>query len=223
MDNNGTDLPAVIETIFGKDKGQIIFDNIICPPDQLNWRYNLADATVLISEAEGFGLSGLESIAAGTPVIINMTGGMQDYANIRDDKGNWFTPSREVWSNHNKTYKNVGEWVYPVWPSNLSIVGSVPTPYIFASRADFKDVAFQMLQVYNTEREVLKEKGLAGRKWIQLPEVAMTTDAMCFNFIKHIDNLLEDWEPLPKWTVTKVDGSEVSNFTEIPDYLFEIN
>ena len=36
--------------------------------------YNMADVTVSISDAEGFGLSIAESLACQTPCIVNMTG-----------------------------------------------------------------------------------------------------------------------------------------------------
>jgi glycosyltransferase involved in cell wall biosynthesis len=45
---------------------------------QLNVYYNVADLTVNIAKNEGFGLSTLESQMAGTPVLLNETGGLQD-------------------------------------------------------------------------------------------------------------------------------------------------
>lgn len=224
VDNNGTDLYAVRDTLFGPDKNQIIFDEAICSQEDLNLRYNLSDATVIVSEAEGFGLSGLESIASGTSIIANITGGVQDYCNFTDEEGNWFSPSHKVWSNHNGTNKSShGEWVFPVWPSALTLVGSVPTPYIFSSRCDFKDVADQMFNVYKIERKLNKENGKKGREWIQKEEVGMTTDAMCNRFIKIIDETLENWEPIDAYSIISIDGTETLNYTEIPDYLFERN
>ena len=40
--------------------------------------YNIADVTINISDAEGFGLATLESLSCGTPIIANMTGGLQE-------------------------------------------------------------------------------------------------------------------------------------------------
>ena len=40
--------------------------------------YNMADCTINISDAEGFGLATLESLACETPIIVNMTGGLQE-------------------------------------------------------------------------------------------------------------------------------------------------
>jgi glycosyltransferase involved in cell wall biosynthesis len=49
--------------------------------------YNMADCTVNISDAEGFGLSTFESLSCGTPIIVNMTGGLQEQVT---DGENWF-------------------------------------------------------------------------------------------------------------------------------------
>lgn len=223
VDNPGTDLYAVVDALLGPQKNLVVFDQALCSEEDLNLRYNLADATLLISEAEGFGLSGLESIAAGTPIIVNMTGGIQDYCNIGDENGQWFTPNEKVWSNHNKTYEKVGTWVFPVYPATMTLVGSVPTPYIFSSRCDFRDVAEQMKLVYNTSEYDLEEFGLDGRDWIMSKEVGMTTDHMCSNLIKHVDDLLESWEPTPAYDVIRLDGTETLNYVEIPDYLFDKN
>lgn len=227
VDNNGTDLYAVRDALFSvEERGQIIFDEAICSQEELNLRYNLADATVIVSEAEGFGLSGLESIAAGTPIIANITGGVQDYCNFRDENDNWFTPNEEVWSNHNRKYEDYGSWVFPVWPTALTLVGSVPTPYIFSSRCDFKDVARQMTLAYATkinDGTTLPKCGQAGRDWIQTEEVGMTSKQMCDNFIVHVDDMLENWEPIDQYTIIPLDGKETLNYTEIPQYLFERN
>ena len=40
--------------------------------------YNASDYTIGISDAEGFGLSTLESLSCGTPIIATMTGGLQE-------------------------------------------------------------------------------------------------------------------------------------------------
>ena len=40
--------------------------------------YKAADFTINISDAEGFGLATLESLSCGTPIIVNMTGGLQE-------------------------------------------------------------------------------------------------------------------------------------------------
>ena len=38
----------------------------------------MVDCTISISEAEGFGIPTLESLSCGTPIIVTMTGGLQE-------------------------------------------------------------------------------------------------------------------------------------------------
>jgi glycosyltransferase involved in cell wall biosynthesis len=44
----------------------------------LNFLYNIADVQILLTSNEGWGLTLTESMLCGTPIIANVTGGMQD-------------------------------------------------------------------------------------------------------------------------------------------------
>ena len=108
--------------------------------------YNKASVTINIASNEGFGL-GTESFMAGTPIIVNVTDGLQDQCGFKKEDGSYLTKDDYVttWgSNHDGKYKECGEWVFPVFPSNRSLQGSIPTPYIFDDRASFEDVAVKM-------------------------------------------------------------------------------
>ena len=64
----------------------------------LIYLYNIADVTVNMASNEGFGLSGAESLIAGTPIINNVTGGLQDQCGLH------YEQSRDLgcrWSNYN--------------------------------------------------------------------------------------------------------------------------
>ena len=220
VDDNGTDLFAVREMIFGERQHQIVFSTVVGTVEYMNILYNIADATVLLSSNEGFGLSGAESIMAGTPVIGNVTGGIQDYARFADENGNWFTPNDKVWSNHNKTYKDCGFWFFPVFPSNLSIQGSPPTPYIFDSRCDFRDAADVMYRVYK-RKDMLRHLGLQGRKWLMSDEAKMSAEKMCESFIEYVDELIENWEPRHQYEIIKIDEPKKLKHIKFPEYLFK--
>jgi len=220
VDHNGTDLPEVVKALLGDQFSQVIFDSAFCTPDQMNARYNIADVTCLTSNAEGFGLSGLESLAAGTPIIVNVTGGMQDYCRFEDEKGEWFTPNEEVWSNHNKTYITHGEWAFPVYPAVNTIVGSIPTPYIFEDVASFKDIRDRLIEVYQMDKDELQDKGLKGREWVLGSESKMSLDYMSESFIDEMDNLFDTWKPRKNYTFSKIDKSKQPTKINFPDYLF---
>ena len=81
------DLPAIIEN-FGLDtQKQVMLSEEKVSPEMLSFIYNSVDCTINISDAEGFGLATLESLACETPIIVNMTGGMQEQVT---DGEQWF-------------------------------------------------------------------------------------------------------------------------------------
>lgn len=205
IDDNGTDLPYVVETVLGERRNQVIFDNNMCPVDRLNILYNIADVTCLISSNEGFGISGIESIMAGTPIIVNVTGGMQDYCRFIDDSGEWFTPSEEVPSNHLATYPNCGIWAFPIFPSNLSIQGSTQTPAIIDSRCSFFDVADRLKEVYKLTHSERKERGLYGRQWLLSDEAKMSVESMCNSFIEYTDEIIYNTPDREQYNIVKVE------------------
>ena len=55
----------------------------------------------------------------------------------------------ELGSNHRGKYKVHGEWVKPVFPSNISLSGSPQTPYIFDDRCSYEDAGEALLEWYN--------------------------------------------------------------------------
>ena len=74
-DPNGQNLPHIIESL-GLDKGQVVLSVAKVQPHQLSELYSMADCTINIADAEGFGLGTLESLACETPIIVTMTGGL---------------------------------------------------------------------------------------------------------------------------------------------------
>jgi len=164
VDEHGTDLPVVLELLEAEGLN-IEFSDQRLGVEQMNYLYNSADATILLSSNEGWGLSLTESLVCGKMIIANVTGGMQDQMRFENENGEWIKFSTEFCSNHFGTYKKCGEWAVPVFPSNMSLVGSIPTPYIFDDRVDFRDAAKAIEQVYNLSPEERKAKGMKGKEW----------------------------------------------------------
>ena len=121
----------------------------------MNVLFNLCDVVALTSSNEGWGLSITEGMMCGKPIIATVTGGMQDQMRFEDENGKWLELTKDFPSNHYGTYKKHGKWAFPCYPTNSSIVGSIPTPYILDDRADFRDIANQMEKVYNFVQERL--------------------------------------------------------------------
>ena len=199
--NHGTDLRAVKEAITDSEYVNIYFIQDRLTPAQMNFLYNVADVTVLPSSNEGWGLSLTESMLAGTMIIANVTGGMQDQMRFVDDKGEWYTPSADIPSNHRGTYKEHGEWARPVFPTNISIAGSPSTPYIYDDRCQAEDVAEQIGNVYAIPKEVRDEKGKLGRKWAMSEEAQMTADRMADNVIDCMNESFDKFVPRPAYDI----------------------
>lgn len=204
VDQHGTDLNAVKAAICDPEYVNVFFSSTKISPLQMNGMYNIADVTMLISSNEGWGLSLTESMMAGTMVIANVTGGMQDQCRFEDDNGEWFTPSADIPSNHRGTYKKHGEWAIPVYPNNISLAGSVPTPYIFDDRCSPEDAAQALLEAYNIPKEERKRRGLAGREWAMSDEAGLTAKKMTARVISAIDRTIETFEPRARYDLIRV-------------------
>lgn len=203
QDENGTDLMAVKRAICPDYK--ILFNQEMLPEKVMNFFYNLSDIVINLGSNEGFGLSSLEALHSGKIILNNITGGLQDMCRFEDNDGNWFLPTTEIPSNHAGTHKNHGEWCFPVFPSNRSLQGSIPTPYIFDDRCKFEDVADTLFEIYNLPKEERKRRGLKGREWVLSEESGMSAPKMCEKFIQSVDSLLEVWQPKPKFSTMKVN------------------
>lgn len=209
IDGNGTNLPELIKEVAPKIK--VAFSDKAVPREFLNYLYNIADVTVNISSNEGFGLATAESMMAGTPIIVNVTGGLQDQCGFSLD-GKFLTADDYVkfGSLHNKrTWKDAknlshGEWAFPIWSSNMSLQGSVPTPYIFDDRVDYFDLADRLQDVYNITRQERKERGLLGREYALLETSGMSANNMANRVIYSINNCISNFKKRNNFTLTKV-------------------
>ena len=209
IDENGTDLLAVRDMLFGNhDKYNVIFHNTVSNTQQMNLLYNSIDVTALISSNEGWGLSLTEAMMCGKPIIATVTGGMQDQMRFEDEKGKWIKFTEEFGSNHRGKYKKHGKWAHPVFPSNISLLGSVPTPYIFDDRAQPEDVAKEIFKAWDeklTSPKTWEEKGKAAHEWVTSDESMMSARWMCKNFVDGIEETFKKWEPRKQFTFTKVE------------------
>jgi len=195
---HGTDLGAVIETLVPKDHN-IIFTPGKLDVKALNYLYNLADVQILLTSNEGWGLSLTEALLTGTPIIANVTGGMQDQMRFEFEDGTWIDFDADFPSNHRGTYKKHGKWAFPVYPSSISMQGSVPTPYIFDDRCKWEDAAERIAEVYNLSKKEREEKGMAGYEWATSNEAGFTSKHQAQRFIEATDTLFETWSPREKY------------------------
>jgi len=128
---------------FGLTSGQIRISRDKISPEQLSMMYNLADCTINISDAEGFGLATLESLSCGVPIIVNMTGGLQEQVT---DGENWF---------------GIG-----IEPASKALIGSQQVPYIYEDRISEKDFIDALTKMYEMSKEDREALGVAGREHV---------------------------------------------------------
>ena len=200
VDENGTDLPAVINFLFPENDHNIVMSVNKLSTEQMGLLYNTADGVILLSSAEGWGLSLTEALLTGTPFIANVTGGMQDQMRFEDENGEWYTPNPDVPSNHRKTYTKCGEWALPVFPTNLSLVGSPKTPYIWDDRCSAEDASLQIKALYDMGDKERKARGKAGMEWALSDEAGFTSEKMSNKIIEGMDELFLTWTPRKKFT-----------------------
>ena len=196
----GTDLPKVKEYLFDeKYKNNVVFIDQRLTEQQLNWLYNLADVHILLTSNEGWGLANTEAILAGTPIIANVTGGMQDQMRFIDNNKKWFTPDSDIPSNHRGTFKKHGEWAFPVYPTSRSIQGSPPTPYIYDDRCRWEDAMERIKECYQLGRKELKRRGLKGREWALSDEAGFTSKHQANRVMEAMNTLFKTWKPREKY------------------------
>ena len=204
VDENGTDLPAVVDELCSDY--DVIFSNEKLDNNQMCWMYNMADVTINIASNEGFGLGTCESLMCGTPIVVNVTGGLQDQCGFKKEDGSYLTVddyNDDFQSNHRGKYKEHGEWVFPVFPSNISLQGSPPTPYIYDDRPSFEDAADGLKHFYDMGADGRQECGEKGVEFVQLEEIGMTAEHMSNRFIKDMDTAFEEWTPRKRYTLFK--------------------
>ena len=204
-DNNGTDLRAIKDAFCDPDYCNVYFSNDRLTPEQMNLMYNIADVNILISSNEGWGLSLTESMMAGTMIIANVTGGMQDQMRFVNEKGEWIDFDADFPSNHRGTYKEHGDWAVPVYPNNISLAGSPATPYIYDDRCSPEDAAEAIKKVYELPVHVRTEYGLKGREWAMSDEAKMSAKAMVENISNYIEDTFDNFEPRPRYEVHKAE------------------
>lgn len=142
-DPHGQDLPHIIETL-GLSQGQVLLSTAKVAAEELALMYNAADFTVNIADAEGFGLGTLESLACGTPIIVNMTGGLQEQVT---DGQKWF---------------GIG-----LKPASKAVIGSLQVPYIYEDRVSKKDFIDALSSALEMNVKTYRKMSRLGQQHVQ--------------------------------------------------------
>ena len=207
-DENGTDLPEVVKQVC--PDYDVIFSHQKLSDKELCFLYNIADVGMNMASNEGFGLGTCEALMCGTPISVNVTGGLQDQCGFKY-KDEFITYKDYSWihSLHDdKKWKDNedlthGEWVKPVWPSNRSLQGSIPTPYIYDDRPRSEDFAGALKEWYDMGDEERQRCGKLGHEFVMSDDASMSATAMSNLFVEHMDTAFEKWTPRKRFTMFK--------------------
>jgi glycosyltransferase involved in cell wall biosynthesis len=182
-DPHGQNLEEIIR-VLNLDNGQVMISKDKIPPEAMAGLYNIADCTINISDAEGFGLATFESLACETPIIVTMTGGLQEQVT---DGEEWFGVGLE--------------------PASKAVIGSQEIPYIYEDRVSKEDFLAGLTKIYDMSREERAEMGAKGRNHV-------VENYNFDNFAKKWQEIMDDviencgsWETrknYDRWTIKEV-------------------
>jgi len=133
-----------IATELGLVNREIVFSTKKLGLETMPLLYTSVDCTINIADAEGFGLATLESLSCGTPIIVNMTGGLQE-----------------------QIMGVGGPFGFPIYPTSKSIIGSQQVPYIYEDRISKEQVFSALDKMYALSKEDRHELGLKGSEHVK--------------------------------------------------------
>ena len=169
-DPNGQDLVAIMDNL-GLTNGEVVLSTQKMPPEDLAVIYNSVDCTINVSDAEGFGLATLESLACETPIIVNMTGGLQEQVT---DGENWFG--------------------FGIEPTSKAIIGSQDVPFIYEDRICGKQFVEKLVTFYNLSKEEREKMGTKGRKHVLDNYGFSKYSGLWYQTLKDIIEQFGSWE-----------------------------
>ena len=152
-----------------------ILDNIAFSTEKvetehINILHNISDVCLNISFNEGFGLTTLESMMTGTPVIASKTGGLY----------------RQVIDYRDGTENGIGLEI-----KNKVLTGSQNVPYIFEDYVDTQDVATAIMKMYTMSS---KEKSILSKKVKDYANFAFNYENTINLWDKSINKAIKDFK-----------------------------
>ena len=142
LDHEGANLYLVSENL--KIESNVYFSTDRLDFDKMNILYNISDFCLNVSYAEGFGLSTLESMQTGTPIVAVKTGGL----------------TRQVVDHRDGTENGVALDV-----DLKTLVGSQQVPYIYEDYATCENIAKGIMKLHDMPKDELDELGEKARKY----------------------------------------------------------
>jgi glycosyltransferase involved in cell wall biosynthesis len=143
LDQEGPNLYSLVQML--KIQDNVVFSTNRVGFDVVNIMQNIADFTINISYAEGFGLSTLEAMQVGTPIIAPLTGGQtRQVVDYRDGSENGFALPIEM----------------------QTLVGSQNVPYIYEDYVSVETIADKIWKMYEIGELGRKHLGKKAKNYV---------------------------------------------------------
>ena len=168
LDHEGPNLHEVVKLYNVQDS--VIFSTDRLEFERMNVLHNISDACINISYAEGFGLSTLESMQCGRPIIAAKTGGLtRQVVDHRDGSENGIALPIEF----------------------KTCVGSQVVPYIYEDYVSSETIANAIEKMYNLSPV---EKENLGKKAKAYVESEFSYEDVINRWHKTLNETIENWK-----------------------------
>lgn len=149
----------------------------------MNVLYNISDASINISHAEGFGLNILEGLVTKKPGIAMVTGGLK----------------RQILD-----YKDNSENGIAIYPDVSVINGNQDAHYIFEDFASHDNISDCILKLYEMWKYDKEKYNALCEKCYQYAMTEFSYDKMIESWSNSIDKTIEVWNKRKKYRITKI-------------------
>ena len=176
-DKEGSNLFILAEELGIKDS--VFFSRERLEFDKINILYNVSDVCVNISYSEGFGLSTLEAMQTGIPIIAVKTGGL----------------TRQIIDHRDGSLNGVALDV-----TIKTLAGSQQVPYIYEDYASVDDISSALHEVYSYDTQTKNKMSKKVMEYVKSEFNLQTTVDLWHDSLKDtIDNWKNDYKP---WNIT---------------------
>lgn len=178
LDQEGPNL-LVLSDMLGI-KESVFFSNQRVEFEKMNIFHNVSDASINISFAEGFGLSTLEAMQVGKPIIALKTGGL----------------TRQIVDHRDGTENGVALEV-----DLQTLVGSQLVPYIYEDYCSNDKIASAIYEIYSWDPE---KRRMVGNKAKNYVDSEFNLDITVDKWHQTLTELCDTWKNKKRWIVEEV-------------------
>ena len=178
LDNEGPNLFNVVEVLDIQDN--VFFSRDRLEFEKMNVLYNISDFCINTSYAEGFGLSTLESMMTGTPIIAPKTGGLtRQVVDYRDGSHNGVACDVEL----------------------KTLVGSQHVPYIYEDYTSTTTFADAIMKIFLLDSE---QKDLLSNKVHEYSHSEFSLDNTVNSWHETMLNTIKSFKDNKKWDIEEL-------------------